>query len=474
MLNTQVIYCADNLQKLRELPAASVDLIYIDPSFEIGVDVNTFDESDSLPAARYSRSKVNQHIELMRPRLVAVRDVLKERGSLYYQCDWRVDAYVRVMLDDIFGQENLRSHIIWRRGAVKGGAFRTFQNTHDSIFFYSKSGDYVFNPLYLPHDVGYIESYYKYIEPDTGRRYRLMSLTAPSKDTPHLTYEFLGVTRTWRWKKGRMEEAYRQGLIVQTKAGAVPMLKRYLDEQEGKPLDNMWTDILPLRSHSSEGTGYPTQKPQELLERIIQASTNEGDVVLDAFCGSGTSLVAAQKLGRRWIGIDISPTACKISAERLEKYIGVKGEGELLVPDLSHSVEELRNYSPLEFESWVISALNNISSEGSEIAQFSSADDTGLDLIIYPASEGKEKQGDKSSPDKMWLAVQVKRKEGVGSNDIKGFKTSLRRQGQKKGVFVAFSYADDARNETQRVLEDEGLEIKLLTVNEILSEGKKR
>ncbi len=475
MLTTQVIHCADNLQKLRELPAESVDLVYIDPSFDIGVDVEgTFEWGDTLPVTWNSTAKVSQHIELMRPRVVAIREALKESGSLYYQCDWRIDAYVRIMLDDIFGRGNLHSHVIWRRDAAKHWMSRTFQNTHDSILFYSKSKEYKFNPQYLPRDVGYIESYYKYTEPETSRRYRLVPLTAPSKGAPHLTYDFLGVTRTWRWKKERMEEEYAKGLIVQTKAGAVPMLKRYLDEQEGVPVDNLWTDIMPLRSRSDEGTGYPTQKPLELLERIIKASTNEGDIVLDPFCGSGTSLVAAQKLGRRWIGIDISPTACQISAKRMEKYVGLEEEGNFLLTDLSKSVDELREYSPLEFESWVIGALSSTLAEGRKIARLSSTNDTGIDFIIYPASEGKEKQENTPSPEKHWLAVQAKRKDAVGRSDIQGFKTSLRRQGQKRGVFVAFSYADGVRDEVERVMKDEGLEIKLITVSDILTGGENK
>lgn len=468
MLTTQVIYCGDNLQKLRELPVGSVDLVYIDPAFKVDVDFETFEEESSFKPAWNSYGKVGQYIELVRPRVMALRQVLREHGSLYYHCDWRVEAYVRVMLDEIFGQDNFRSHIIWPRGTVKGRMFRSFQNTHDSIFFYSKSADYTFNPQYLPYNVEYIESYYKFIEPETGRRYRLASLTAQSKDAPQLTYELLGVTRTWRWKKERMQEAYDKGLIVQAKPGAVPMLKRYLDEQEGVPVDNIWTDILPVRSNSEESLGYPTQKPLELLERIIKASTNEDDVVLDAFCGSGTTLHAAQKLGRRWIGIDISPTACQISARRLEKNLRLEEGKDFLLRDLSKSVEELRDYSPLEFENWVINVLNTVLAKGGKIAEFSGSD-TGIDLMIYSATEGRGKRKEGTTSYSLWLPVQVKRKEAVSRNDIQGFKTALRRQKCNKGLFVAFGFTEDAKAEIQHAFSDEGLDIKLLTVNDILS-----
>ena len=471
MVTTQVIYCGDNLRKLEELPAGTVDLVYIDPPLENDVDFETLREADDRKPKWDSYNRIAQYVDQMRPLVVAIRNVLTERGSLYFHCDWRVEAYVCAMLDEIFGQNNFRSHIIWRRGAVRAKAFRTFQNTHDSIMFYSKTDEYTFNPQYVPRDVKHIESFYEYVEPGTDRRYRLVGLTAQSKDAPQLTYEFLGVTRTWRWSRERMQKAFESGRIVQAKAGVVPMLKRYFDEQEGVLVDNIWTDIIPIRSKSEERLGFSAQKPLGLLERVIRASTNEGDVVLDPFCGSGTALHAAQKLNRRWIGIDVSPTACQVAGRRLEKNFRLEQGKDFLIQVLHKSDKELREYSPLEFESWVINALHTMVSHGSQVVTQFAKRDTGFDVMIYPVTEGRETQEDTAQLGNIWIAVQVKRKDAVGGADVQAFKIALKRQNCRNGLFVAFGFTQVAKAEAQRALDDDGLHIKLLTITEILNQG---
>jgi len=181
---------------------------------------------------------------------------------------------------------------------------------------------FIFNGQYATHSEKYILDFYKHVDPETGRRYRLADLTNPNKARPNLTYDFLGVTRVWRWTKERMQEAYDDGLIVQAKPGAVPALKRYLDEQEGNPLDDNWLDIVNVQS-TKEKIGYPTQKPEALLERIVNMASNEGDVVLDPFMGGGTTIAVADKLGRKWIGIDQSVQAVKVTELRLDKQQGL-------------------------------------------------------------------------------------------------------------------------------------------------------
>ncbi len=188
----------------------------------------------------------------MRPRCVELHRVLKKTGSFYYHCDWHASHYVKIMLDQIFGENQFQTEIIWRRTNAKGLAFRSFPNDHDSVFYYTKSDDYTFNRQYLPHDESYVKDFYKYVEPETGRQYQLADLTNPNKDRPNLTYEFLGIKRVWRWTKERMQEAYEKGLIVQSSPDAVPRLKRYLDEQEGIPVDSIWADIPPIQSQSEE------------------------------------------------------------------------------------------------------------------------------------------------------------------------------------------------------------------------------
>ena len=167
-----------------------------------------------------------------------------------------------------------------------------------------------------------MDKFYRNIEPETGRRYTLDNLVNPNHDRPNLTYEFLGVNRVWRWTRERMQAAYDQGLVIQQRPGAVPRLKRYLDEMSGNPVDTIWDDIKPIQARSAERVGYPTQKPIALLERIIQASSNEGDVVLDPFCGCATALIAAEKLGRQWVGIDLSPVAKTLVQRRMAKELG--------------------------------------------------------------------------------------------------------------------------------------------------------
>ena len=192
------------------------------------------------------------------------------------------------------------------------------------MLFYTKTDEWTWNPVYTAYDPEYIANFYKHIEPQTNRRFRLGDLTGPggaAKGNPH--YELMRVTRYWRYSEERMKQLVKEGRVVQTKPGTVPQYKRYLDEMPGVPLQDLWTDIKPVQSKSKERRGYPTQKPLALLERIIRASNNEGDIVLDPFCGCATALVAAEKLGRKWLGIDISPKARELVKLRMGKELGL-------------------------------------------------------------------------------------------------------------------------------------------------------
>ena len=187
---------------------------------------------------------------------------------------------------------------------------RAHCHIHDVILFYTKSEDWIWNPVHTEYDEDYVEAFYRHTEEETGRRYRLGDLTGPggaAKGNP--SYSVMGVTRYWRYSEEKMQDLIKNGRVVQTKPGTVPQYKRYLDEMEGVPLQDLWTDIKPIGAHAAERLGYPTQKPEALLERIIASSSNEGDVVLDPFCGCGTTIAAAQRLGRQWIGIDITHLA---------------------------------------------------------------------------------------------------------------------------------------------------------------------
>jgi len=473
MTDTQIIYCGDNLKKLRDLPDECVDLIYIDPPFNSNRDYEVFWGDTKEKRSFEDRfGAVEHYIHWMRPRVDELWRVLKRTGSFYYHCDWHADAYVRVMLDQIFGADRFNTHIIWRRQNAKGLAFRSFPNDHDSIFFYTKGNKYTFNRQYTAHDEKYVAQFYKHTEPDTGRRYALDNLVNPNHNRPNLTYEFLGVTRVWRWTRERMQQAYEQGLVVQTKPGAVPRLKRYLDEQEGTAVDSIWTDIPPIQAGYEERLGYPTQKPLALINRIIEASSNEGDIVLDAFCGCGTALHAAQNLGRRWVGIDVSPTACRVMAQRLEDKCRLKEGKDFFLRDLPKTEEELRAYPHFEFENWAVTALNTVLVNGHSIANRAKVRDMGIDGRVYPASieKGKQAGRDLFGESDRWYPVQVKQKDKASRPDIDSFETAMQRQGRDKGFFISFGYTSDAEKEIARAMREVGLEIIPVTVKEILDE----
>jgi DNA modification methylase len=465
-LDTQVIYCGDNLDKLRELPNACVDLIYIDPPFNSNRDYEIFWGDTREKRAFEDRHESNRaYIEFMRPRVEQLARVLKKTGSLYYHCDWHASHYVRVMLDQIFGENGFRSEIIWRRNLAKGLAFKGFPNNHDTIYYYTAGPDFTWNRQYIAYDPDNLDERtigkYRHRDAD-GRLYRLDNLINPNPDRPNLTYEFLGVTRVWRWTKERMQAAYEAGLVVQTRPGTVPQLKRYLDEQEGRPIDDIWVDIPPINSQAEERIGYPTQKPLPLLERIIRASSEPDDLILDAFCGCGTALVAAQNLDRRWIGIDISPTACRVMADRLEKVCGLKQGYDFELRDMPHSIEFLRKIPPFEFENWAVVALGGTPNRAK-------VGDKGIDGRIYPVSATPKKESGTLGFMDHWYPVQVKQKDKAGRPDIDSFEAVMIREDRSKGFFVSFDFTLDAENEARRFWKQTGKEIVPVRVRDILS-----
>jgi site-specific DNA-methyltransferase (adenine-specific) len=474
LVDTRVIYCGDNLDQLRKLPPKCVDLIYIDPPFNSNRNYEVFwGETKEKRAFEDRHASTAAYIDFMRPRCVELHRVLKKTGSFYYHCDWHASHYVKVMLDQIFGADSFQSEIIWKRTTAKGLALTGFPNNHDTIFYYTKSHEFRFNRPYQKYDPNNLDekTATKYCHRDAdGRIYRLDNLINPNPDRPNLTYEFLGVTRVWRWTKERMREAYEQGIVVQTKPGGVPQLKRYLDEQEGRPIDTVWTDIPPINSQAQERLGYPTQKPLALLDRIIKASSIENEIVLDAFCGCGTALVAAENLGRQWIGIDISPTACRVMAKRLRDVCGVKEDEKLwrigrgfVVRDLPWTESQLRKIPPFEFENWAVIALGGIPNKAQ-------VGDMGIDGRIYPVSATpKKREGELDFMD-IWYPIQVKQKDKVGRPDIDAFEAAMTRENRTKGFFIAFDYTQDALTEIDHYFRKSGKVVVALTVKEILDE----
>ena len=403
---SNALYYGDNLEVLREQIAdQSVDLVYLDPPFNSNQDYNLlFEERDGSAAAAQIRafedtwrwdqgaedaygrvveeggkmgeallslrkilheSDMMAYLAMMAPRLWEIRRALKPTGSVYLHCDPTASHYLKLLMDAVFNPSNFRNEIIWKRTGAKGLQSRRLAQNHDVILSYQMGDEAKWNAdeAIEPYDLENLDEKTdsKYSQRDAnGRRYQLTSLINPNSDRPNLTYEFLGVTRVWRWTRERMQKAFDDGLVVQTKAGAVPRFKRYLDEQKGKPLGDVWADIAPINARAAERLGYPTQKPTALLERILRCASDEGDVVLDPFCGCGTTIDAAQRLGRSWIGIDVTVLALGLIEKRLRGRYGDSITDSYSVTGIPTGVAEARalfESSPLDFERWVVMAL---------------------------------------------------------------------------------------------------------------------
>lgn len=312
------IFFGDNLHVLRAIPSDSIDLIYIDPPFFSGREYNQIwgDDNEIRTFNDIWEDGLPSYLVWLNARLWEMRRVLKETGSIYVHCDWHASHYIKTELDKIFGYEFFRNEIVWQRTNAKGLAFNGFPKDHDVIFYYVKSGKYKFNRSFKEYDQEYIKTFYRHTEESTGRQYRLSDLTNPNINRPNLTYEWNGHLKVWRWTKERMQKAHDQGLIQYSSSGLASQ-KRYLDEMGGQPVDSVWSDINSVQPQSDEKLGYPTQKPEGLLKRIIEVSSDSGDVVADFFLGGGTTAAVAMKLGRKFVGCDISRVAASVTLDRL-------------------------------------------------------------------------------------------------------------------------------------------------------------
>ncbi len=420
------LYYGDNLDVLRlHVPDESVDLVYLDPPFNSNANYNVlFAERDGTQAAAQIKAfedtwrwdeesalayadvveaggRVSQamqafrtflgesdmlaYLAMMAPRLVELRRVLKSAGTIYLHCDPTASHYLKLLMDAVFDPRRFRNEIIWQRTIAKSLMTRQLPTNHDVILSFQRDDKPTWNAdaLFTAYDPENLDEKtsgkYRHVDPD-GRIYRLDSLINPNHNRPNLTYEFLGVTRVWRWTNERMRRAYDSGVVVQTGPGRVPQLKRYLDEQRGRPLGDVWTDIPPINSRAQERLGYPTQKPEALMDRLIGMSSNEGDVILDPFCGCGTTIASAQRLNRRWIGIDITNLAITLIRHRLrdtysddiEQTYEVIGE-PVSVPD----AEALAASDPYQFQWWALGLVGARPAEGKKGA------DQGIDGRIY-------------------------------------------------------------------------------------------
>jgi len=327
----RVIY-SDSKKALTKMDSNCVSLCYLDPPF---FAERIFETKGKYGKINSFSDKWNRNFDSYLDSMIGILQechrVLKKTGSLYVHCDWHASHYLKIELDQIFGRNNFHNEIIWRRHNAHNDTrhgTKSFGRVHDIILFYSKSKNYTWNSMYQPYSEEYVKKTYRHVESETGRIYALGDLSGPggrSKRNPR--YKFMGITKYWRYCESSMNRLKKENKIVQSKPGNVPLLKRYLDEMHGMMLQDVWDDIKSVQISKKESVGYPTQKPERLLERIIQISSNEKDIVLDPMCGSGTTLVSSKNLGRNFIGIDSNKQACKIARNRISKRkITLKGK----------------------------------------------------------------------------------------------------------------------------------------------------
>ena len=451
----------DNLEIMKTLDSESVDLIYLDPPFFSNrhYEIIWGDAGEIRSFKDRWAGGIDHYVAWLKERVEQMHRVLKKTGSIFLHCDWHANAYIRVdILDKIFGMKNFRNEIVWKRKNSVGQSNKKssqFGYNTDSIFFYTKTRKNVFNTVFTESHPEYIEQFFKYKEPD-GRVYRLATLTSPSP-RPNLTYEYKGhkpPEKGWAISLEKMKEWDKAGKIFIPKDKSKRIQRKiYLDEIHGQLVQTLWDDIDVLSPSSKERIGYPTQKPEALLERIIQCASNEGDVVLDPFMGGGTTAAVADKLKRQWIGIDQSTIAVKVTEMRLDSQRGLFS-APFSVQLQKYDYNKLRYEEPFEFESWIVERFGgepNVKKRG----------DLGLD--------GK-KDG---------TPVQVKRSDNIGRNVIDNFKSAAERADKKLydknkkaerpvGYIIAFSFSKGAIEEAARLKVKENVIIDLVTVDRIV------
>jgi len=462
----------DNLNWLRNkeiFPDASVDLVYLDPPFNSNADYNVlFRESSGESSqaqfhaftdtwnwadadATYREfidncqntavvemvealhmflrhSPMMAYLAMMAPRLVELHRVLKPTGSLYLHCDPTASRYLGLLLDGIFGVKDFQNELVWKRTSARSDSHR-WNHIHDTILFYSKTDEFTWNPQYTAYDEAYTTKFYQHVEPRTGRRYASDNLTAAGtrEGSSGKPWHGINVKRKgihWKYRIETLELLDREGRIIwPAKQGGVPRYKRYLDEMPGLAVQSIISDIPPLSAQSAEKLGYPTQKPVALLERIVAASSNKGDLVLDPFCGCGTTIHAAQKLGRQWVGIDVTYLAINLIKRRLKDAFSddVQYEERGQPTDFG-SAKALAELDKWQFQQWALSLIDaRPRTEGT-----GKGADRGVDgmLYFYESKEKREK-----------ILVQVKG-GGVQRGDVAKLLGDVNNQKFVAGILI--------------------------------------
>ena len=502
---TNKLYFGDNLDILRQHVAdESVDLIYLDPPFnsnatynvlfreksgeQSAAQITAFDDTwhwglesesayhdvvmdgpkalaDLLQAMRsfLGQNDMMAYLTMMAQRLDELHRVLKPTGSIYLHCDPTASHYLKLVMDAIFGPRSFKNEIIWKRTSGHSDA-RRFGRAHDVILYYTQSNDAIWNQTFQPFEDEYVEQYYRYKDPD-GRRWMSGDLGAAGLHGGGYEYEWKGVTRVWRVPQSTMERLDSEGRVFYTKNG-IARRKRYLDESNGLKAQDIWADIQALRSWHGERLGYPTQKPEALLERIINASSNEGDVVLDPFCGCGTAIAAAERLNRRWIGIDVTHIAITLIRHRLRDSFGEELRPYSVVGDPKDlpSAASLAQQDRYQFEWWALGLVDARPAQDKRKGA-----DSGVDGYInfFDDGSGKAKR----------VVVQVKSGH-VQRNQIATLKGDMAREKAEIGLFITLEpptapmsseAAAAGFYEPSHFLEHKFPRVQILTIEELLS-----
>ena len=461
--STNKLYFGDNLDILRQHVAdESVDLIYLDPPFnsnatynvlfreksgeQSAAQITAFDDTwhwglesesayhdvvmdgpkalaDLLQAMRsfLGQNDMMAYLTMMAQRLDELHRVLKPTGSIYLHCDPTASHYLKLVMDAIFGPRFFKNEIIWKRTSGHSDAQR-FGRVHDVILYYARSDDAIWNQTFQPYDDHYVEQYYRYKDAD-GRRWMSDNLSASGLQGGGYEYEWNGITKVWRLPHSTMERLHSEGRVFYTKNG-IARRKRYLDETEGLRVQDVWTDIQALRSWHAERLDYPTQKPEALLERIINASSNEGDVVLDPFCGCGTAIAAAERLDRNWIGIDVTHIAITLIRHRLRDSFGEELRPYTVLGDPKDpsSAASLAQHDRYQFEWWALGLVDARPAQDKRKGA-----DSGVDgyISFFDDGSGKAKR----------VIVQVKSGH-VQRNQIATLKGDMEREKAEIGLFI--------------------------------------
>lgn len=464
------LYYGDNLDVLRRhVKDESVDLVYLDPPFKSDKDYNVlFAERGAKAAAQIKAfedtwtwdlaaeatyidmveqggepsralrafrdllgtSDMLAYLTMMAPRLVELRRVLKPTGSIYLHCDPTASHYLKILLDSIFGPLQFRSEVIWKRTGTHSSANR-WGPVHDVLLFYAKTaGKQTWNRPYRPLPDGHRSRHYRMVD-DEGRRYAHGELTAPGirngrSGVPWRGFDVSAIGRHWATTVERLDDLAADGRIYLPADGGWPRLIRYDDESKGQAIGDVWEDIPPLNMKARERLGYPTQKPEALLDRIIEASTNEGDVILDPFCGCGTTIASAQRLKRRWVGIDITHLAINLIKHRLQDSYGTAVDSTYTVigePVTVDDAAELAKTDPYQFQWWALGLV------GARPVEQKKGADRGIDGRIFFHDErgGKTKE--------IILSVKAGNVHRSHVHELRGV---LEREGAAMGVLISF------------------------------------